>query len=255
MASINQRCLSSALLVSWLVSAVLQFSSESPALAANCVRSSLSGMSTNRVDVGPLLDQADYQVFTQCPGGHVQRRHPAAVDGVDVGALAGQDVHCSLGCVAHAEVERGPSFHLGGAVLLLFTSLKNFLESFIRSFADTLDQRRLTSALTSVPCSQSSRRRRSACSSALALPLWNLEPALWARTLGQPIINECRAVWPRWFLQVGQTGKPIFAVVQEVATINIRACSARLDSPFLQLLICLFCRSLSNTSVDGWTVC
>lgn len=128
MASINQRCLSSALLVSWLVSAVLLFSSENPALKANCVRSSISGTSTNRVDVGPLLDQADYQVFTQCPGGHVQRRHPAAVDGVDVGAVAGQDVHCGLGRVAHAEVERGPSFHLGGerGGLLLFTALKNF---------------------------------------------------------------------------------------------------------------------------------
>lgn len=239
MASINQRCLSSALLVSWLVSAVLQFSSENHALEANCKKFNIRNEHQPRW-CRPLLDQADHQVFTQCPGGHVQRRHPAAVDGVDVGAVAGQDVHCSLGRVAHAEVERGPSFHLGGQCFCYSPRLKNFLESFTRSFADTLDQRHLTSALTSVPCSQCSRRRRSACPSALPLPLWNLEPALWVRTLGQPIINECRAVWPRWFLQVGQTGKPVFAVVQEVASINIRACSARSDGPFLQLLICLF---------------
>lgn len=177
MASINQRCLSSALLVSWSVSAVLQLA----ALEANCVSSPISGMSSNRVDVGPLLDQADHQAFAQRPGGHVQRRHPAAADGIDVSAVAGQDVHGSLGRVAHAQVERGPSFHLGGAVLLLFTTLKNFLEGFALSVADTLAQWRLTSALTLAPCWQSSRRQRSACPSA-------------PRTLGQPIINECRAV-------------------------------------------------------------
>lgn len=90
--------------------------------ASVCVRV----IRTNRVDVGPLHDQADYCVFTKRPGSHVQRRHPVAVDGVDVGAAAGQNGHCSFGRVAHAEVESRPSFHLKRDPQML--SLFNILE-------------------------------------------------------------------------------------------------------------------------------
>lgn len=70
-------------------------------------------------------------------------------------------------------------------------------------FINTLEQQRLTFASTSAPCSQSSRRQCSACClSALALLSSTLAPVLRVRTLGQLIINECMAVWPRWFLEV-----------------------------------------------------
>lgn len=95
---------------------------------------------TDHVDVGPLLQQADYQVPTKCPGGHVQRRHSAAVDGIDVGAVAGQDVHCSLRRVAHAQVESRLSFHLdrgrrgrNAKNFCYFKVLKDFVEICTRA--------------------------------------------------------------------------------------------------------------------------
>lgn len=71
-------------------------------------------MSTNHVDISSFSDQARYHVFTKRPSSHVQGRHPAAVDGVDISTMADQDVHRSMGHVAYAQVESSPSFHLGG---------------------------------------------------------------------------------------------------------------------------------------------
>lgn len=56
---------------------------------------------TNHVDIRPLFDQASYHVFTEAPGSHVQRRHPIAVNSIDIGAVADENVHTGQGHVAH----------------------------------------------------------------------------------------------------------------------------------------------------------
>lgn len=186
----------------------------------------------------------------------MQRRHPAAVDGINVGTVAGQDVHCSLRRVLHTQVETRRSFHLDREgetqILLLFQTVKRFSWDLYLSFVDTLYQLRCTFALTSAPRSQSSRRQRPACLSALALLSSYL--ALLVRTLGQLIINECRAVWPRWFLEVSHepdrktkfcscAGSRYYET-SELTQPDLTTLS------FSFLFVCLFCRMLIDDTIE-----